>query len=565
VEQKPATAEPQNNVSGTERRLENWRWSSTDWRVLIFLSALALVIFLAGLRSFGILDPSDGLYAECTREMLERHNLMTPYFNYQPFYEKPILIYWAIAAAYKAFGVSEWAARLPSALSGVLCVVSLYALSRQWIKRRAATLACLTLLASPLFVVVGHLCLTDMMLTFFVTCATLSLFARFFGGNAGFLLLAYAVLGLAMLAKGPVALVLVGGALCFYLLCRGSDPPVKLHQFWWQSLWSLHPVAGLLLVLAISAPWYIAEYSATHGEFFQEFFIRQNLGRAAGTVNHQNPWYYYIPFLFGGTFPWWLFLAASPQSIVHLWRRRKSSVRAHQLGLLALCWAVLIVGLFSAVRTKLGTYILPAFPPLALLTGIALDYGLRLPSVRKRLLIVSSVLAAVTVAAAVALPFVFSRIHSVSSTTQLAFYLGATLLVCGFSVAVYQFSKRRASSAVYVATTCSALAMAVLIPAGLHQYDEMQHQPFRQLLEICRNDHANVGMFLRDSPAANFYLQRSVPSFASADEVNVFKSTHPGKHYMLVTKDVMKQAQDRVQPLHLIENKGKWYLFSLDQ
>jgi 4-amino-4-deoxy-L-arabinose transferase-like glycosyltransferase len=564
VEQKPAAAESQKSSSETDSRLETWRWSKADWRTLILLTVLALVIFLPGLRAFGILDPSDGLYAECTREMLERHDLLTPYSNYQPFYEKPILIYWAIAAAYKAFGVSEWAARLPSALSGVFCVTSLYALSRQWIKRRAAALACLVLLASPLFVVVGHLCLTDMMLTFFMTCAALSLFARFFGGSIGFLFLAYAVLGLAMLAKGPVALVLVGGALCLYLLCRGPDPQMKLHHFWWQRLWSLHPIAGLLLVFAISAPWYIAEYSATHGEFFQEFFIRQNLGRAAGTVNHQNPWYYYIPFLFGGTFPWWLFLAVSPQSIVHLWRRRKSPARAHQLGLLSLCWAVLIVGLFSAVRTKLATYILPAFPPLALLTGIVLDCALRLHFVRKRLLIVFSALAIISVGAAIALPIVFARMHTVSSATQLAFYSGATLLVLGFSAAVYQTIKRKASRAVYVATICSALAMAVLIPAGLHQYDEMQHLPFRQLLQICKTDHANVGMFLRDSPAANFYLQRSVPIFSSAQEVDVFKSANPGKHYLLVTKDVMKQAQERVQSLHLIEKKGKWYLFSLD-
>jgi hypothetical protein len=92
----------------------------------------------------------------------------------------------------------------------------------------------------------------------------------------------------------------------------------------------------------------------------------------------------------------------------------------------------------------------------------------------------------------------------------------------------------------------------------------MQHEPFRQLLQICKTDHANVGMFLRDSPAANFDLQRSVPIFSSAQDIDVFKSANPGKHYLLVTKDVMKQAQERVQTLHLIEKKGKWSLFSLD-
>ena len=138
---KPLTGEPQKNAPESARRLPPWHWTIADWRLLCLLSVLAGVVFLPALHSFGILDPSDGLYAECTREMLERHDLMTPYFNYQPFYEKPILIYWLIAAAYKGFGISEWTARLPSALSGVFCIVSFYTLSRQCINRRAATLA----------------------------------------------------------------------------------------------------------------------------------------------------------------------------------------------------------------------------------------------------------------------------------------------------------------------------------------------------------------------------------------------------------------------------------------
>lgn len=560
LEQESSPVESQVNQKPAPRG-----WTARDTLILTALIALAMVIFLPGLKSFGILDPSDGLYAECSREMLERHDLLTPSFNYQPFYEKPILIYWTIMIAYKIFCVSEWAARLPSALSGVLCVAALYSLSRQFINRRAALLSSLVLLASPLFAVVGHLCLTDMLLTLFMTCATLSLFGRLFGGSIWLLALAYVSLGLAMLAKGPVALFLVGGTLVLYLICRGRDPAEKWHQFWWRRLWPLHPIAGLALILAISAPWYIAEHTATHGEFFQEFFIRQNLGRAAGTVNHQNPWYYYIPFLLGGLFPWWLSLAVMVEPVARLWRHRKFPGRSPQLGLLCLCWSVLIIGLFSAVRTKLGTYILPAFPPLALLTGMVLDQGLRLRAMRERLFALSIVLTVVAVAAGIVLPIVFGKLKVVSLGTECAFYLGAALMIGGFSICAYFIRANRAARGVCCATVCSAMSMALLIPAGLHQYDKMQHLPFRQLLQICKDDSANVATFLRDSPAANFYLARKVPLLSSATEVQQFIKDKPGKHYLLLTKDVLLQAQQRVPHLNLVANKSKWYLYSIDQ
>ncbi|HEY9778175.1 MAG TPA: glycosyltransferase family 39 protein [Planktothrix sp.] len=538
-------------------------WNRRDWMMLAMLVALAVLVLIPGIFFFGIIDPSDGLYTECAREMIEKHNLLTPSFNYDPFYEKPILIYWLIIASQKLFGVSAWAGRLQAAVSGVLTVASLFALTRRFIGRRTAFASALILLSAPLFAVVGHLTLTDSMLTLFVSVATLCFFSRLHGGGVNLLVVAYLCLGLAVLAKGPVALVLSGAPIVLYLFLSGKNSGETWGQFLWSRLWRLHPAAGLLLIALISLPWYIAECKATNGEFFQEFFIRQNLGRATGSVNHQQAWYYYLPFLFGGFFPWWLFLAGAPRTVASIWRKRSRQTKVRQLSLLCLVWSVFIVAVFSAIKTKLGTYILPAFPPLAILAAVSIETMLR-SSNRKPIFVLAAAIGAVSGVAALSLPFVFVKLRGVSLGTQLVFDAGALLLAAGFAGCAYQLRKNRRQSALLFATVGSTLAISLLIPAALHQFDKKQHRPFRQLLQICMQDHASVALFLRDSPAADFYLTRRVPTLNNGDDVRAWRQVTPGKHYLLMTKDVQQLAKERVAVLKLVQQRSKWYLYSVD-
>jgi hypothetical protein len=118
-------------------------------RTIILISSISLLSFLPFLGSYGIIDPSDGLYAEGAREMVQSGNFLTPHFNFTPFYEKPILIYWLISAGYKIFGVSEFAARLPASLSGVLTAIAIYLFAAKYLGRRCAKICALVLLANP--------------------------------------------------------------------------------------------------------------------------------------------------------------------------------------------------------------------------------------------------------------------------------------------------------------------------------------------------------------------------------------------------------------------------------
>ena len=111
-------------------------WQRLDWIVLIGLIVVSILAFLAGLGSFGILDPSDGYYSEGAREMFLAHNWLTPHLNYVWFFDKPIMNYWLISASYAIFGVTEFASRLPAAICGAALVPVLYAFMRQFCRSR---------------------------------------------------------------------------------------------------------------------------------------------------------------------------------------------------------------------------------------------------------------------------------------------------------------------------------------------------------------------------------------------------------------------------------------------
>lgn len=542
-------------------------WEKQDWVVAAALFVLAALTFLPGLNSFGILDPSDGLYMECSREMLERNDFMTPYFNYQPFYEKPILIYWSILAGYKMFGVSEWVARLPSAKSGIFTVLLVFIALRFFLRRRAALLAALVLLATPFFVVVGHLALTDMLLSALLTAAMFCFAMRLNGGKLPILLLGYVALGLGVLCKGPLPVLLLGATVVLYLMLTGGVGQSKepRYRWWWRQIWHLHPAAGLVIVLAIAAPWYLYECSVTKGEFFQEFFIRQNLGRVAGSVNHQNPWYFYIPFLFGGSLPWCLFFLLAWKQ--HLWqfKHRLLETKRSRIAVFAACWALVVVVLFGALKTKLATYILPAFPPLAVLMGMCFDRWILLRRL-KPLMWLGGALFILLSGSTYFLPKLSHVMGRPSPETSLILVLGALLLFLGFGCFTMLLKWSRPRAAVFELVICSVLGIACLVPMGLHLYDRTKDRPYRELLTEADNAHANLATFWRDSPAASFYLHKRVPLVMNNEDLSAFLATEGKPHYLIVENKpkAIERVKECKEPMKIIDEQPKYCLFSFD-
>jgi 4-amino-4-deoxy-L-arabinose transferase-like glycosyltransferase len=328
------------------------------------LRSLALLVVLPGLLlypwlRFHLLEPDEGRYAEIGREMLQRGDWVVPTLQGEPYLDKPPLFYWLIVLSYRVFGVHDWAARVAPALAVHGTILVTYLFGRRLLGERAAFRGALLLSLTPGLVGTGRLLVLDGLLTFWVT---LGLFAGVSALQAhplrrvGFWVCA-AACGFGVLTKGPVALVLVLPPLVAYGWLQG----LRTTDYTLRTL-----AAFAAVVLAINLPWYAA-VAVARPEFGFHFFVRHNLQRFLVPFDHLQPIWYYAPVAFVGLLP----------GAVLGWRfarwlvaRDAAAARGRPPGL-GLCllaggWCVLF---FSLSGSKLPTYILPAFPPLALALG----------------------------------------------------------------------------------------------------------------------------------------------------------------------------------------------------
>ena len=331
-----------------------------DWARFAFPCVLALVclaLYLWRLGAIPLEDFDEAYYAVGAREMLQRHDLGTPYFNGHPFLLKPILIYWVIAASFAAFGVTEFAARLPSALFGTLTVLATYWFAARTVSRRAGFLAGLSLALCYLWIDISRDASIDALLAVLIAPA---LFLFFLGASQGsrrgrrLQVLCYPLLGLALLAKGPIPVGVVLVGLFAFLVGAGQLAAALRRQL----------LPGLAITLAVTAPWYL--YELRHQpDFFATFFVGEHFGHVGGTLARQEPVWGNLRYLLLYFYPWVAFL---PAALAHAFRQPRSHVLRF-----ASWWAIAVVVLFSIPRSKLAHYLAPAFPPLAILVGAWLD------------------------------------------------------------------------------------------------------------------------------------------------------------------------------------------------
>jgi 4-amino-4-deoxy-L-arabinose transferase-like glycosyltransferase len=408
--------------------------------VTAWLGLLCGLCFFWQLGSIGLVDETEPLFAEATRQMVETGDWITPYFNEKPRFDKPPLIYWLMAIAYKTIGTNEWAVRLPSAISASALVIfgfftllrfgysrpSLYEAAERAgervSERSGETSTTLTpthphtlsphptppssnwlpaFLGSALMalnlqtIAWARTGVSDMLLS---ACVGGALLAFFWGyasspnspnhrAQERWYLAFFVLCGLGVLTKGPVGVVLPVAAVAAFLLYLGN---------WRAVLKEMRVVRGGLVFLAIALPWYILVTYANGEKFINSFFGYHNVERFTRVVNqHRAPWYFYIVVLLVGFAP---YSAHLPVAISRLrfWRRSRwqAEDRRTQLGLFALMWAAVIFGFFTIAVTKLPSYMLPLYPAIAILValfwsdqilrptrggwGLALSHGLNL-------------------------------------------------------------------------------------------------------------------------------------------------------------------------------------------
>ncbi len=329
------------NEVGTVRKVE--------WPFLVGLALMGLVLFFYRLGAPGLMDPDEGRYAEIAREIFLLHDWLIPHLNLSPYLEKPPLVYWLTALSFKALGATELAARLPSAASALGGLFLAYWLGRSLWGPALAFLGATVLATCSGYVVLGRLLTLDMTFSFLLNLAIALGYLALSRERRELWPWAYGALGLAVLAKGPVALVLAGLIWGIWVLIQRRS---------WRSL--LQPRSWLILAVLV-LPWF-AYVQWRYPDFFRYFILEHHFGRFLTPAIHPEPFYYYGPVLLGLLLPWsWLLPWV-------LFSRGAGRDRDPDK-IFLLVWAAVVLIFFSLSRGKLAPYILPALLPLALIVG----------------------------------------------------------------------------------------------------------------------------------------------------------------------------------------------------
>ena len=321
----------------------------TDW---ILLLAVPAFFFLWKLAAFGLIGADEPRYAQVAREMLARHDWITPTLGGVPWLEKPPLYYWQAMIAYRLFGVSDWAARLPSAFDAFAMVLGVYWFLRRF--RPGSQLdGALVLATSAGIVGYARAASTDMPLTATFCIAMLAWYAWFESDEKKYLAIFYGFLALGALAKGPVAPFLAFGIIIVFAALQRSARLVL------TTLWA----PGILLGLAIALPW-CALVQLRNPQFFHVFIVEHNLARFGSNLyHHPEPFWYYLPVTLLGWVPW----SIPTLAVLVVAVRKLRDPLSDTLYACLLVWIALVVVFFSLSQSKLPGYVLPAIPPGAIL------------------------------------------------------------------------------------------------------------------------------------------------------------------------------------------------------
>lgn len=325
----------------------------------ITAAAILWIAFFSGAGRLGLIGPDEPRYAAVARAMADSGDWVTPRLNGEPWFEKPILYYWGAALSFRIFGVSEAAARLPSALAATAATLALAVLCAGLYGASAGYALLLILPTSLATIAFARAASTDMVFAGTLTLAFVAAAKLIARRSAAYLVAWGAFLGLALLAKGPAALVLAGGSVALWTI---------LTRAWRLAVTLAHPIAAATLV-AVAGPWYVL-CSMRNPDFIRVFIIEHNVARYLTPVfAHEQPVGYFAVVLVAGLLPWTPLLVPAVQDV---WTSATSRER-DPIALLAACWALVPLLFFSLSKSKLPGYVLPAFPPIAFLIARAVS------------------------------------------------------------------------------------------------------------------------------------------------------------------------------------------------
>ncbi len=500
----------------TQTKTPIWGWP--------LLLVLCGITFFLGLGGLPLVGPDEPRYAEIGREMFASGDWITPRLSGYLWFEKPIWLYWGEAISYHLFGVNEFAARFPSALSALITVGFVAFVVGKLVSRRWGLLSGGVLATSALWLGLARGASTDMVLSCWIAVAVLAghLAIRSAGkARTGYWLLFTFALGVSMLAKGLIGILLICLILGIHRLLM-KRPIGKSMRRNAALLWG-----GIAVFTLTIASWYVPVTLANGMVFIDEFFVNHHFKRfLTNEYHHLQPPYFYLFVAFAGLLPWPFFL---PGAFARLKKLAARDSEGGELLLLAWVWAIIPIAFFSISKSKLPAYILPSFPPLAILLGWEIEriwrgeidvWG------KIGLGLTSAVAAVIGIAFVVA---VFKESVAVSGLGFIGLIL-PPLVGIGALVAFFLKKREAATGATMVLTASVILAAAMLL------FPHLSHDLSRKELSVAAFNALKPGENLvyykkEKEYAPVFYARGRVIFYKQVNDAN--KKPIPGKSTLL--------------------------------
>ncbi len=430
---------------------------------ILLLAGFCAFLFFYGLGAFGLIGADEPRYAQVAREMLERRDWITPTLGGHAWLEKPPLYYWQAMIAYSIFGVSDLAARIPSAVDATLLVIAVYLFFRRF--RRGGEIDAALITASCAGIVgYARAASMDMALAAAFGIGMLAWWAWRETEKRIYLAAFYFFMALGMLAKGPVAPVLAGVViLVFATAVRRWHVVVK-------TLWP----PGVLLFGVIALPWYLA-VQMRNPQFFREFILEHNVARfSTNLYHHPEPFWYYLPVVALALVPWVVFVGAAIwESLRVWWGERKSAGTDVQLNfrVFLCCWLMVPLVFFSVSQSKLPGYILPVVPAGAiLLAEYLLKHLEQKQPVSKALVFMHAVVASAMIVPAVLVGFIVME-HHLHTGRPLLFAVVIAAVV-GLAIALTLADPSRLRMLRFVTLVPVVLTVAAVLKLGTAAIDQ---------------------------------------------------------------------------------------------
>ena len=431
----------------------------------LLIAGFCAFLFFYGTGQFGLIGADEPRYAQVAREMLERHDRITPVLGGHAWLEKPPLYYWQAMLAYDVFGVSDVAARVPAGFDATLLVISVYLFFRRF--RRGVELDAALITASCAGIIgYARAASMDMALAASFSIGMLAWWAWRESGKQTYLVLFYVCMALGMLAKGPVAPFLAAAVIVVFALGARESRLV------WRTAW----LPAILLFCAIALPWYIA-VEVRNPQFFREFILEHNLARFSSDLyHHRQPFWYYLPITALAFVPWTVFVVAACVASVRIWWAERRSVVAEpdlewQFSVFAGCWLLVPVAFFSISQSKLPGYILPAIPAGAVLLA---DYLRRKladdVNVSKGLAVLHALVAAMPIVPSVLIAYLITE-HRLPAGRPMLIALGIAFALCA-AIALTLVSRLRLRMLRFVTLIPVVLSVAAVLKLGTASIDQ---------------------------------------------------------------------------------------------